>query len=595
MRERILIVEDERITAEDLREVLGGFGYEVLAVVATGADAISAVEHLMPDLVLMDIRISGDMDGTETARILHERFDVPVVYLTAHADQETLRRAKQALPLAYVVKPFREPEMQAAIEIALHRHRQDRKTRQRQHHLNQVLGDLLLGVISVDAAELVILFNPAAEELTGWTSAEAIGAPLRSVFRLADSKTGKLEELPLDEVLKRGSLHEIRNCSLVMKNGERRSISGNISPVPGIDGFTGAIIVFESEAAAGGDPHLGSKFKDSVDGNTMQFGRFQVVAAAAPMKQVLAFALRVARSRASTILVEGESGTGKDVMARFLHYSSDRLAGPFVPVNCPAIPESLIESELFGHDKGAFTDARAGKKGLFELADGGTLFLDEIAELSPSMQSKLLRVLEDQTFRRVGGIEDIEVDVRVVAATNIRLAEAVQRGRFRVDLFHRLTVIPISLPPLRERAADIVPLAQFFVQQSVLKHKSKVAELSREAIEALLGYDWPGNVRELRNVIERAVLTEETETIQLSSIRFMHVPAALPGAAHRSAETPPLFADLSLEHAKRELMLRALKQTGGNQTKAARLLGISRDMLRHRIKKLQLKLEDSMP
>jgi transcriptional regulator with PAS, ATPase and Fis domain len=223
------------------------------------------------------------------------------------------------------------------------------------------------------------------------------------------------------------------------------------------------------------------------------------------------------------------------------------------------------------------------------------LFLDEIAELSPSMQSKLLRVLEDQTFRRVGGIEDIEVDVRVVAATNIRLAEAVQRGRFRVDLFHRLTVIPISLPPLRERAADIVPLAQFFVQQSVLKHKSKVAELSREAIEALLGYDWPGNVRELRNVIERAVLMEETETIQLSSIRFMRVPVATSGMTRSSDAAPPLFADLSLEHAKRELMLRALKQTGGNQTKAARLLGISRDMLRHRIKKLQLKVEKSMP
>ena len=211
------------------------------------------------------------------------------------------------------------------------------------------------------------------------------------------------------------------------------------------------------------------------------------------------------------VLLEGESGTGKDLIAQFLHYSGNRNTKPFVAINCSAIPEALLESELFGYEPGAFSDARTQKKGLFEMAHGGTLFLDEIGEVSPAVQTKLLRVLETQSFRRLGGLRYIEVDVRVVAATNRVLAEAVHLNRFRLDLFHRLSIIQITIPPLRERREDIVPMAAYFAGEFALKYKTSVKRITPGAAALLEAHEWSGNVRELRNVMERAVLNEDTE------------------------------------------------------------------------------------
>ena len=302
MADRILIVEDERITAEDLHDILVGIGYEVTGVVSSGADAIREVEQNPPDLALMDIRIKGDMDGTETARVLFERFGIPVVYLTAHADRETLNRAKRAKPLGYIIKPFQESEIQAAVEIALHRHRHDRKSKERQQLVSDVLRNLLLGVISVDGSEIVVLFNSAAQDLTGWTEEEAVGEPLRKVFRLTDSKTGKESEMPFKEVLSDGALREIRNHYLITKSGEHRHILGNMSAVPASpSGFRGAVLVFESADAAPGDAFLQATLKSTFEGASLQFGRFHVVAASDEMKKVLGFALRVARSEAATV------------------------------------------------------------------------------------------------------------------------------------------------------------------------------------------------------------------------------------------------------------------------------------------------------
>jgi PAS domain S-box-containing protein len=580
MADKILIVEDERITAEDLSDTLTSLGYHVTAVVSTGKAAILEAEKNPPDLAVMDIRIHGDMDGTETARILQERFDIPAVYLTAHADRDTINRAKQAKPLGYVIKPFQTQEMQAAVEIALHRHRQDRKSRARHRQATDVLKNILLGIISVDNAEVVLIFNPAAEELTGWTQQDAVGGSVRSVFRLADLRSGAHSDLPLDDVLNRGSLTEIRSKSLVTKDGMLRPIVGNMCPVPASNGGVGgAVIVFESAESEAADPFLSSRFQAQHRTATLQFGRFQVIAVSDQMKKVLAFGLRVARSEASTILLEGASGTGKDLLAQFLHYSSDRFAGPFIAVNCAAIPENLIESEIFGHESGAFTAAHSEKKGLFELANGGTLLLDEISELTPSAQTKLLRILEERTFRRVGGQNTIEVDVRVIAATNRKLAERVQQGSFRVDLFHRLSVIPITIPLLRERPDDILPLANHFLRESAQRHKSQVRGFASACTPLLLKHAWPGNVRELRNVIENAVVLEDREQIQPERIKFVSVSPAL--TQNR--------LNLSLRDSERELVMRALQDAGGNQSEAARLLGITRDMLRYRVKKLGLK------
>jgi transcriptional regulator with PAS, ATPase and Fis domain len=295
-------------------------------------------------------------------------------------------------------------------------------------------------------------------------------------------------------------------------------------------------------------------------------------------------ALRIARSEATTILLEGESGTGKDVLARFLHYSSGRRTGPFVPVNCSAIPENLIESELFGHERGAFAEAKAEKRGLFEIANGGTLFLDEIGELSPAMQAKLLRVLEEQSFRRLGSTDDVEIDVRVIAATNRILSNQVQSGDFRLDLFHRLSVVQILMPPLRERPDDILPLVMHFVGQNNAKYRGKVEGISDAAAQMLRDHAWPGNVRELRNAIERACLVEETTVIRPSSIHFVTIPTR----ADLRHATPEAKESWSLRDTERTLLIRALEKTGGNQSKAAKLLGITRDMLRYRMKKMKL-------
>jgi PAS domain S-box-containing protein len=590
--DRILIVEDERITAEDLAEILKGLGYEVSGVVSSGGEAISEVEKSLPDLVLMDIRLKGDMDGAKAARILRERFDVPVVYLTAHADRDTLERAKHSRPMGYIVKPFHESELHASVEMGLHKHRHDSQSRRRQQHVTDVLGALILGIISVDKAETVLMVNSAAENLTGWKNEEATGIPVRQVFRVADLATGKEVELPIDGALRQRSLVEIRDRLLIPKSGGPKPISGNIAPLRGSNGGTGgAVILFESVAAGPEDPHLSSKTLWENNGHTLEFGRFHIVAASEPMKHVLSFALRVARSEAATVLLEGESGTGKDLMAQFLHYSSNRRTGPFVAVNCSAIPEALLESELFGREPGAYTDARTQKKGLLEVTRGGTLFLDEVGDLSPGVQAKFLRVLEQQSFRRLGGVQDIEVDLRVIAATNRDLSGAVQTGAFRLDLFHRLSVIQIAIPPLRDHPEDILPLANHFVEEHNRRYKAHIEGISPAAAKILTSYDWPGNVRELRNVIERAMLLEETKRLQPGSIEFASVRNRR-GAAHPApARTQTTPGDLSLKNSERILILEALKKTGGNKTKAAALLGISRDVLRYRMKKLEV-MED---
>ncbi|MCC6364786.1 MAG: sigma 54-interacting transcriptional regulator [Bryobacterales bacterium] len=315
--------------------------------------------------------------------------------------------------------------------------------------------------------------------------------------------------------------------------------------------------------------------------------RRDMVAESQAMRDIASFVRRVAASEATTILIEGENGTGKDLIAKTVHYSSMRQAEPFIAINCAAIPETLLESELFGYEKGAFTDARAQKRGLFELADKGTLFLDEVGEIPLILQAKLLRVLEEQTFRRLGGLKDINLDVRVIAATNRNLREAVKEGAFRQDLYFRINVIHIQIPPLRERRADILPLARHFIEHYNHKFKRQILGISPEAEHVMVNHDWPGNVREVRNAVERAMILEDSSYI---------TPASLPLSLSEHAEAAAaaqteVFPDggLSLQETERQLLVRALEKTGGNQTQAARLLRITRDTLRYKMKKFNLR------
>jgi transcriptional regulator with PAS, ATPase and Fis domain len=273
-----------------------------------------------------------------------------------------------------------------------------------------------------------------------------------------------------------------------------------------------------------------------------------------------------------------------------LHYQSTRQAEPFIAINCAAIPDSLLESELFGYEKGAFTDARAQKRGIFELADKGTLFLDEVGEIPLMLQAKLLRVLEEQSFRRLGGLKDIQLDLRVIAATNKNLREAVKEGAFRQDLYFRLNVIQILIPPLRDRAEDIVPLTRFFIEHYNRKFKRNIEGVSDSAAKLLMYHDWPGNVRELRNAIERAMILEESSLITSASL-----PIAISrpdgDAPHEMAEAAAAMPvdGMSLEDNERSLLVRALEKTNGNQTQAARLLRVTRDTLRYKMKKFNLR------
>ncbi|MGB9435622.1 MAG: sigma-54 dependent transcriptional regulator [Candidatus Acidiferrum sp.] len=334
-------------------------------------------------------------------------------------------------------------------------------------------------------------------------------------------------------------------------------------------------------------------------------GYHEVIGVSRKITELMKFVNKVAASEATTILIQGESGTGKDLVAKAIHYHSSRAERPFVAINCSAIPETLMEAELLGHEKGAFTDAKAMKKGLFEVADGGTLFLDEIGELSPLLQAKLLRVLEDQVIRRVGGVRDIQVDVRVIAASNRDLEKEVRESRFRQDLYYRLAIIAIYLPALRERKEDIVPLVEFFLAHYNRKFRKSVQGLSEETHRLLQNYDWPGNVRELKNALERAMILEEGKFLKPDDLPFSVASGRSGAIVGDSPLTPPSEAapapgkrrlpplsipegGTSLEDVEHALVELALQQSHGNQIKAAKLLNISRDALRYKMKKFGL-------
>jgi len=350
--------------------------------------------------------------------------------------------------------------------------------------------------------------------------------------------------------------------------------------------------------------HLRSEVQSLRGQMKRRAGYHEVVSTSPKMLEMMSFVRKVASSEATTILIQGESGTGKDLIAKAIHYESTRQERPFVAINCSAIPETLMEAELFGHEKGAFTDAKQMKKGLFEVADGGTLFLDEIGELSPLLQAKLLRVLEDQVIRRVGGVRDMQVDVRVIAASNRDLEKAVREGHFRQDLYYRLAIIAIFLPSLRERKEDILPLVDFFIDRYNRRFRKSVRGITDETRRLLLQHSWPGNVRELKNSIERAMILEDEQLLRPLYLPFAvsDTQQGLTAFERTSGQgngqllpsgrfLPRLYipeGGTSLEEVERAMVELAMKQANSNQTHAAKLLDISRDALRYKLKKFGL-------
>jgi len=302
-------------------------------------------------------------------------------------------------------------------------------------------------------------------------------------------------------------------------------------------------------------------------------GKSQVI------KKLLAEVSRIARSDA-TALIRGESGTGKELVARAIHHASPRSKGPFLAINCTSLPETLLESELFGHERGAFTGATSRHLGRFELADKGTIFLDEIGDISPAIQAKLLRVLESKTFQRLGSSKDVSVDIRILSATNRDLEAAIKEGKFREDLYYRLNVIPVFIPPLRERREDILLLAEYFIEKYNEKNNKHIAGITPQAKDLLLNHHWPGNVRELENLVERAIVLSVGDIIDLADID--------PFIGRREAGGGPIGDDLNLENLEKAAIIEALKRTSGSLKDAAELLGIHRNTIRLKIGKYDI-------
>ena len=313
------------------------------------------------------------------------------------------------------------------------------------------------------------------------------------------------------------------------------------------------------------------------------FGLDSIVGNSDAIKEVRALLKRIGGAPASTVLLTGESGTGKDLAAKVIHYSSGRATRPFMNITCSALPETLLESELFGHERGAFTGADRQKRGLLESADGGTVFLDEIGEMVPLLQAKLLRFLEEKCFKRVGGAHDVRVDVRIVAATNRSLQEEVRQGRFREDLFYRLNVMAVPLPPLRERRDDIPLLITHYIDLFNVEFRKKIRGVTPAALTALAGYGWPGNVRELRNAVERAMLLADG-----ADLTEAHFPMLAAVDQQLSDGIGLPAGGINLDALERSLVVQALERSGWNQTKAAQLLGLNRDQIRYRIEKFSL-------
>ena len=557
----ILVVEDEQIVAVDIENVLQRLGYRVVGVASCGEEACRIASESPPDLVLMDVRLDGTMDGVEAARRIRQASDVPVVFLTAYSDDETLDRAKEIEPYGYLVKPFAERDLQATIEVALHKGAVDRRLRESHQNLQTILDSQRHGTVMLDAAGRVRF---ASQAIRHW-------AALPEGDRPDDDSQGvslqHLLPLPLSDAtaladMCRRPAAERSKVPVVLQSDDEPPRHLEIETVddPRADGGK---ILFVYDVSPVVD------LRRQLD----EQSAFQhMLGKSKPMRQVFQIVEELARVD-STVLIEGETGTGKELVARAIHQLSARVDGPFLALNCGGLSEELAASQLFGHRQGSFTGAVDDQVGLFEAASGGTLFLDEIGELPLRVQASLLRVLEENAVMRLGESKLRPVNIRVLAATHRDLAQEAVRERFRQDLLYRIRIARVTLPALRERRDDLPLLVRAFVADHRASTGKQVGAVSDEAMAVLLDYSWPGNVRELRNALEYAVVR-----CQGVMIRPDDLPPEL-------LEFHPA-TDAEQDGDETDRVLAALKWARGNRTRAATLLGVSRATLYRRLKEL---------
>lgn len=574
----ILVVEDESVVAHDIQGAIVNIGHEVAGWATTAEEAIALAEEKHPDLVLMDIRLKGETDGVEVAERIRRQLDIPVVFLTAFADEETVTRAKEVGAFGYVLKPFDETDLRVAIDISVSKHEFDRQISQvredlaeESEFLSTLFETIPASVMVVDENQKVRMVNEALERefaVARETAIDVCPGDVLNCPRAVEHPVacGTLEEClmcqlrpAIDEGLS-GVTIDRRTCTFEYQAGEEMHELTLLVSVKPLDhkGERLSIVILEDITELSGLRKV------------LQTERaFPGIVGNSPAMHHVFESIREVAAVDVPVAILGESGVGKELVARAIHDYGPREKERFVSVNCGALPEGLLESELFGHLKGAFTGSVKDRKGRFELADGGTIFLDEVADLTPPTQVKLLRVLQEGTFEPVGSDTTKKVNVRVLSATNRDLEEEVHAGRFREDLFYRLCVVPLRVPPLRERADDIPLLAEHFMMRSSAVSFGRNISISDEALEVFRAYEWPGNVRELQNVLQFAWLKCKGKELLVE-----HLPPNLRLTATTGATKIKRRRGLTPE-----AVSAALDETGGNKTEAAKRLGVSRATL----------------
>ncbi|MEW6350379.1 MAG: sigma 54-interacting transcriptional regulator [Thermodesulfobacteriota bacterium] len=726
-RARILVVEDDPVVSAVLKNRLARLGYEVCGVVSTGEEAVRVVGEILPDLIIMDIILAGELDGIQTSEAIRAQLDIPVIFATSYSDDQVLERAKLSDPFGYIVKPYGERELRITIEMALYKHRMEQRLRKSEERFRRLAQCAPFGLSIMQEDGTIEYVNDAFTKLLGYQREETpcmrellacirpgdtyhdgmdrqwmahwdggLDEPqvhgrecaitskdghkkvmsIRTVSlddgscilsfhdvtletmardrleELVEARTRELKERTIQleaeiaqrltaEAALRSSEERFRAVfasagqSIFIKDTRHRYLQINPYMEKLVDMSSSTLkgrtddLLFGPEAAAHireveervlRGERIAEEHTRPIHGSPATFydirtplidGKGDIVGIiglsrdvtelkgitvtrAADRPQFFAASTQVVMERAllaaerdCVVLLLGESGCGKDWFARFIHDHSPRAGGPFFSLNCAAIARELAESELFGHERGAFTGAGRRKRGLLELAEGGTLLLNEIGEMAPALQAKLLTFLDTMSFTRLGGEETVKVNARLLVATNRDLAKDVEHGKFRQDLYYRVNVFTLHVPPLRERVEDIPLITEKMLGQLLADLPTgRPARLDPAALDALVRYQWPGNVRELRNVLERALILTAGDVVTADALQIdpRHV-----GDWEWSVSFPPaasfneLLADL-----KASLIREALQRSGGKRIEAARMLGMTRDSLKKQMKTLSL-------
>ncbi len=559
----ILIVDDDSTVTEQITILLESYDYT--------PQFLLEAEYLMQmlgkhpiDLILLDIHMPG-IDGLTLLKSLKNHpvyHSIPVIMLTADTDQNLLQECFDAGAQDFVYKPVKEVDLKARIKSALAICNQIREVEAINNLLKKTLEGMAEGVVAVDEHFQVRMISTNACRMLDIPEEKAMGKPVVSVLGTPIAGPSGV----LVACLKNpGPTHDI-STQLMAVSGVQTPVNLSVIPLEVYSSEIRWLLLFRDLRKE--ERLLREKIQ------SVTFGR--MVSCDPKMNEIFALVEKVALSSAA-IIIKGESGTGKELVAKEIHQRSRKAQGPFIAVNCAAISPNLMESEFFGHEQGAFTGASKRKPGRFELADKGTLFLDEVGDIPLDLQGKLLRVLQEQEFERVGGTRTIRVDVRIIAATNKNLQEMVHTRQFRDDLYYRLHVVPIYLPPLRERMQDIPLLVSFFIGELNLKERRKVQTIAPDALHLLLNHSWPGNIRELFNTIEYAFAVSEGAVLHQN-----HLPRSILDNPNAGGDEPALPMN------EKELILQALQQANFSKPKAAALLGVHRTTLYRKIKKYGL-------